>query len=72
MRSCRWGEGYAIALALQEKYRAPCNALLVLTVVVVTTEFAVHGAVGQDVIDDPQQGVRQGDDSLLRPFLGPR
>ncbi|HEX6211911.1 MAG TPA: hypothetical protein VF136_14105 [Methylomirabilota bacterium] len=32
---------------------------------VVTTELAVHRSVGQDVIDDPQEGVRQGDHSLL-------
>jgi hypothetical protein len=51
-RSCCRFEGDTVALAFQEEDRAPGKALPVLAVVVVTTEFAVHSAVGQDVIDD--------------------
>jgi Glycosyltransferase Family 4 len=67
-RSCRRCEGYAVALAFQEKDRASGNALPVVAVVVVATKLTVYGAVGQDAIDDPQQGMRRA----TTAFLGPR
>jgi hypothetical protein len=57
--------GDAVALTFQEVDRAPCRARSVLAVVVIASEIVVHGAVGQDVIDDPQEGVRQGDHGLF-------
>jgi hypothetical protein len=40
---------------------------VVLTVMVVAAELPVDSAVGQDMIGDAQQGVRQGDHCLLGP-----